>query len=55
MTRPNKKQASIFKQRDKKIAKMRENGYPIDFVAEYFNISKGRVSQIYKDYLKLKK
>jgi len=44
--RPSKKQQIAIEKRDKEIVKMYEDNYPLDYIAGYFNISKGRIVQI---------
>lgn len=48
MARPTKEQEAVNIERDKKIVKMRENGYPFQYIANYFGLTKGRVYNIYK-------
>ena len=44
--RPSKKQQIAIEKRDKELIKMSQDGYPLDYIASYFSISKGRVVQI---------
>jgi hypothetical protein len=46
MGRPNKTEAIAKKKRNDEIALMREKGYPLDYIASYFSLSKGRIVQI---------
>lgn len=48
MARPTRKEAVLISQRNKKIKSMAQK-YPVGYVAEYFNLSKGRVSRILSD------
>ena len=45
--RPTKKDLIAVARRDKEIVEMHEKGYPLDYIAAFFNISKQRVFQIY--------
>ena len=49
MARPNKREAIVIQKRDQELLTMVEKGYPIDYICSYFNLSKGRVSQIIKN------
>ena len=44
--RPTKKEAIIIQQRDKELLAFFDKGYPVDYICAYFNLTKGRVSQI---------
>ena len=46
MARPNKNEAIAIAKRNKELFKMRK--YPQDYLCAYFNLSKGRISQILK-------
>jgi hypothetical protein len=46
MARPNKKESLAIRKRNRQILKMRMTGYPIDYIAEYFNKSKSTISEI---------
>lgn len=48
MARPNKTKAIAIKKRNKEIVAMDEKGYPLDYLASYSNLTKGRVVQILK-------
>jgi len=50
MARPTKKEGLIFKIRDRKIIKMIDKNYPLPYVSTFFNLSTGRLVQIYKAY-----
>ena len=52
MARPNKAQAVIIQKRNDEIVEMLKKGYPMDYIYNYFSLTKGRLSQIIK---KLKK
>ena len=51
MARPTKQQGIAFKVRDRKIFLMINKGYPLPYVSSIFNLSKGRLTQIYKMYI----
>jgi len=46
MARPTKEQAVVIEKRNREIMEMVEKGYPMDYIYNYFNLSKGRLSQI---------
>lgn len=52
MARPTKQQGLAFKVRDRKIFLMINKGYPLPYVSSVFNLTEGRLSQIYKAYIK---
>ena len=47
--RPDKVEAIAIKKRNEELVAMDEKGYPLDFLANYFNLTKGRVVQILKE------
>lgn len=51
MARPTIQQGIAFKVRDRKIFLMISKGYPLPYVSSVFNLSKGRLTQIYKAYI----
>ena len=46
MARPNKHQASVIKKRNMAILAMDKRGYPLDYIASFYSLTKGRVVQI---------
>ena len=48
MARPNKKEAIVIQKRNAELLTMVQKGYPLDYICSYFNLTKGRVSQIIK-------
>lgn len=48
MARPNKNEALAIKKRDESIFIMKQKGYPLDYIASFYNVSKGRIVQILK-------
>lgn len=46
MGRPTKQQQIAIVKRNEKIEEMRGRGYPIQYIADFFSISKYRISQI---------
>ena len=48
MARPNKTEAIAIKKRDGDIVAMNLKGYPLDYIASFCNLTKGRVVQILK-------
>jgi hypothetical protein len=48
MARPNKEQLVVIQKRNKELLTMVKKGYPSDYICSFFNLSKGRVSQIIK-------
>jgi len=55
MARPDKNKAAIIKKRDELIFKMDKKGYPLDYIASFWNLTKGRVVQIIKSEKRSKK
>ena len=53
MARPNKHQASVIKKRNMAILAMDKRGYPLDYIASFYSLTKGRVVQILKRELKV--
>ena len=57
--RPNKERKVSIAMRDKKLVEMYDKKYPLEYLATYFNLTKGRIIQIYVSkahlYSKLKK
>lgn len=51
MARPTSKEKLIFKIRDRKIVKMIDKGYPLPYISTFFNLSKGRLTQIRGEYM----
>ena len=45
--RPTNIQRLAKEKRDKKLVEMYEKNYPLDYLAGYFNLTKGRIIQIY--------
>lgn len=48
MARPTKQESIAIKKRNEELFAMSEKGYPLDYIASYYNLSKGRVVQILK-------
>jgi DNA-binding MarR family transcriptional regulator len=48
MARPTKARAVSIAQRNKKIIQMAKRGYPLVYIADYFNVTKGTISKIVK-------
>ena len=48
MARPTKQESIAIKKRNEEIFAMNEKGYPLDYIASYYNLTKGRVVQILK-------
>ena len=48
MARPNKNKAIAIKKRNDDILLMDQKGYPLDYIASFYNLTKGRVVQILK-------
>lgn len=46
MPRPTKKEAIAKRKRDEIIFNQTEKGYPLDYIASFHNLTKGRVVQI---------
>lgn len=46
MARPNRIEALMKQKRDNQIVLMKERGFPLDYIAATYNISRGRVVQI---------
>ena len=46
--RPNKNEAIAIKKRNEELVAMKQKGYPLDYLASYHNLTKGRVIQIIK-------
>ena len=46
MARPNRVEALMKQKRDNQIVMMKFRGFPLDYIAATYNISKGRVVQI---------
>ena len=46
--RPTKTQTIAIRKRDEDIADKSKKGYPLDYIASLYNLSKGRVVQILK-------
>ena len=46
--RPNKNEAIAIKKRNDDIVAMDAKGYPLDYIASFYNLTKGRVVQILK-------
>ena len=46
--RPNKNEAIAIQKRDEQIVAMDQKGYPLDYIASFHNLTKGRVVQILK-------
>ncbi len=46
MARPTKEAAILIEKRNKDIMSMKQKGYPREYIAGYFNISKSRLSRI---------
>lgn len=55
MARPNKNQAAVIKKRNQVIYNMDKKGYPLDYIAFFFTLTKGRVVQIIQSEQKLRK
>lgn len=53
--RPNKNEAIAIKKRNEQIVGMNEKGYPLDYLASFHNLTKGRVVQILKNESEKKK
>ena len=53
--RPNKNEAIAKRKRDKTIFSQDEKGYPLDYIASFHNLTKGRVVQILKKESRRKK
>lgn len=49
MARPNKTQAIAIRNRDKLIFNQDKRGYPLDYLASFHNLTKGRIIQILKN------
>jgi len=48
MARPTKQESIAIAKRNTEIFAMNEKGYPLDYIASYYNLTKGRVVQILK-------
>lgn len=48
MPRPTKKEAMAIRKRNDDILSMDQKGYPLDYIASFYNLTKGRVVQILK-------
>lgn len=48
MSRPTKQEAVAIHKRNNKMLAMDQKGYPLDYIATFFNLTKGRVVQILK-------
>ena len=48
MARPTKAQSIVIQKRNEEILAMVEKGYPMDYIYNYFGLTKGRLSQILK-------
>lgn len=53
--RPNKNEAIAIKKRNEDIVIMDKKRYPLDYIASYHNLTKGRVVQIVKEEAERKK
>ena len=48
MPRPTKQEAIAIRKRNDDILSMDQKGYPLDYIASFYNLTKGRVVQILK-------
>ncbi len=48
MARPTKQESIAISKRNAEIFAMSEKGYPLDYIASFYNLTKGRVVQILK-------
>lgn len=48
MARPTKNEAIAIRKRNDTIVAMSVKGYPLDYIASFYNLTKGRVVQILK-------
>ncbi len=48
MPRPTKQEAIAIHKRNDDILVMDQKGYPLDYIASFYNLTKGRVVQILK-------
>ena len=48
MPRPTKQEAIAIRKRNDDILAMDQKGYPLDYIASFYNLTKGRVVQILK-------
>lgn len=55
MARPNKNQSTVINKRNQVIYNMNKKGYPLDYIAFFFTLTKGRIVQIIKSEQKLKR
>ena len=48
MPRPTKQEAIAIRKRNDDVLAMDQKGYPLDYIASFYNLTKGRVVQILK-------